>query len=95
MENRPDPDALLRRVRAEEAEQTRGKIPALLQPHRHLGLGVGVLGHGVHLIEQQLRLVRHQRLDGRVRAHLEPSRPRLGAQDAAQPRAAVRPRWRR
>ncbi len=46
---------------------TRGHQLALglvLQPHRHLGLGVRAFGHGVHLVEGELRLVRDQLHDG-------------------------------
>ena len=42
----------------------RGHRAAVLrQPHRDLGLRVGAFGHRVHLVELQLGLVRHQRLD--------------------------------
>jgi hypothetical protein len=33
------------------------------EPHRHFGLRVGAFGDGVDLIQLQLGLVRHQRLD--------------------------------
>ena len=33
------------------------------KPHRHLGLRIGAFGDGVDLVELQLRLMRHQRLD--------------------------------
>ena len=35
----------------------------MTEPHGDLGLGVGAFGHRMHLVELQLRLVRHQRLD--------------------------------
>src|SRR5436190_9575532 len=42
-----------------------GGDPAVfLEPHRHLGLGVGAFGDRVHLEEAQDRRVRHDRLDG-------------------------------
>ena len=33
------------------------------EPHRDFGLRVGAFGHGVDLVELELGLVRHQRLD--------------------------------
>ena len=38
-------------------------LPVLGQTHRHLGLGVRAMGHGVDLIELQARGVREQGLD--------------------------------
>ena len=49
---------------------TRGHRAALVrQSDRDLGLRVGALGHRVHLIEFELRLVRNERLD-RVKARI-------------------------
>ena len=35
----------------------------ILQPHRNLGLGIGALGHRMHLVERQLGLVRDDLVD--------------------------------
>ena len=41
-----------------------GEGAALLrQPHRHFGLRIGALGHRMHLVEFELGLVRHQRMN--------------------------------